>query len=699
MDNLAYLLLSDPEVTGTIPADGFDDFPVFGGQVDLKFNNNIESINNDDVEVVRQDGTPVDNYLVSAAGKKVTVSFNEKLDFNTSYTVTAKAGISDLNGRTLKNDTSVSFTTMGKNLLSTTPHMYNADGDIAQEMPNSGALTAKASVYNPFDEERTAILVMATYAADGRMLSYEVSEETIAGGGMEDISAEIDVSDAVSAAAFVVDNLEEFNLLHTDIATLPKEGGGPDWSMYKGISEASIESITLDDDGFSVSGSVNPQERGVLLLAVKSPSDYMLLAPVYAHDGIFSYGYTHGGNISEGLYNICINGRKLAGIVSETVFYNSPQTKSDFLREINGAASVGAIKPIIEEYGDRLNLGEAYFTNNAYQTLYEQKPYGTYEEVIDMIVGAKKLLDALNKSDWSSLTTLFSENESILLYGNKDYSYYSGLSTAAKGKINMAIVSAGPFSGFTSLRTAFSKAVDDYKKGLENDNSPRGNNSSGVSGQTSVVNVSGASQLPKPSETPPPEESKPAEENGFENVFTDLAGFEWAAESIYKLCSKGVISAADKFRPADNITREEFVKMLVLALELEVPQGSCTFADVGEDAWYCPYVEAARQAGITGGDENGLFGVGRMVTRQDMSVMVYRALAVLERLPEGTSDKENFFDDALISDYAKEGVYALQTRGLVSGVGQGLFSPRSEAGRAQAAKLIYNLVRIADGGK
>ena len=51
----------------------------------------------------------------------------------------------------------------------------------------------------------------------------------------------------------------------------------------------------------------------------------------------------------------------------------------------------------------------------------------------------------------------------------------------------------------------------------------------------------------------------------------------------------------------------------------------------------------------------------------------------------------------MISDYAKEAVYALNSNGIINGIGNGYFEPMGNATRAQAAQIIYNM--LTKGGR
>ena len=51
------------------------------------------------------------------------------------------------------------------------------------------------------------------------------------------------------------------------------------------------------------------------------------------------------------------------------------------------------------------------------------------------------------------------------------------------------------------------------------------------------------------------------------------------------------------FAPADNITRAEFAKILVLTLGIST-DNETVFKDIPNDAWYRPYVMAGYKYGI-----------------------------------------------------------------------------------------------------
>lgn len=177
------------------------------------------------------------------------------------------------------------------------------------------------------------------------------------------------------------------------------------------------------------------------------------------------------------------------------------------------------------------------------------------------------------------------------------------------------------------------------------------------------------------------------------DIFTDLDTVEWAKPSIIALTERGILSGGGDgtFRPNDNITREEFCKLVVEAFVPDAEAAEIIFGDVEDGSWYQSYIRKAYNAGITKGIGENLFGVGQAITRQDMSVMIYQAAQAAGKW----LDRENdyiFEDDGQIADYARTAVYSLRSAGAINGVTETLFVPNESATRAQAAKMIYALI-------
>ena len=177
--------------------------------------------------------------------------------------------------------------------------------------------------------------------------------------------------------------------------------------------------------------------------------------------------------------------------------------------------------------------------------------------------------------------------------------------------------------------------------------------------------------------------------------FTDIESVEWAKEAIIALANEGVINgvAPRQYQPNASVTREQFVKIIVNTFGLKGSGKVSGFEDVNNDEWYATYINTAVELGIINGVSNMEFGVGQNITRQDMTVIMYRVAKYMGIDVLAKSDR-TFRDAEDIDSYAIEGVTALYKAGIVNGVADGVFGGAQTATRAQAAKLCYDLRNV-----
>ena len=197
-----------------------------------------------------------------------------------------------------------------------------------------------------------------------------------------------------------------------------------------------------------------------------------------------------------------------------------------------------------------------------------------------------------------------------------------------------------------------------------------------------------ATDIPEPTDIPKPIETP---ENTIR--FKDIEQVPWAKQYITELCSRGIISGRteNEFMPMENITREEFVKLIVTASELEAGN-ECEFSDVIDTAWYYPYICSAVKAGVVSGIGDGKFGTGENITRQDIAVIISRILKDMQYTPKTVA----FNDADKIADYAVGAVEKLNGLGIMSGDERGNVNPLSFATRAEAAKMIYMMLEVTE---
>ena len=174
--------------------------------------------------------------------------------------------------------------------------------------------------------------------------------------------------------------------------------------------------------------------------------------------------------------------------------------------------------------------------------------------------------------------------------------------------------------------------------------------------------------------------------------FTDLNNSLWAKAAIDELYKRGIINGITDtlFYPESEITREEFIKMLVVATGKFDRNATVDFLDADINAWYYPYIASAKQFGITVGIGNNNFGIGQRITRQDMAVMIYRTIKDSGIELKYSKDRNtNYFFDTDLTE-----IMELYRACIINGKTDGYFAPHDNSTRAEAAKIIFEMLNV-----
>lgn len=163
---------------------------------------------------------------------------------------------------------------------------------------------------------------------------------------------------------------------------------------------------------------------------------------------------------------------------------------------------------------------------------------------------------------------------------------------------------------------------------------------------------------------------------------TDVKG-HWAAANIQKLLAKKAISGNPDgtFQPEKQVSRAEFITMLVKALELKGTSEK-SFSDLNGH-WAKGVIQTAVANGIVNGFEDGTIRPDALITREQMAVMIAKA----KQLKAEASDK-TFADQTEISGWAKESVLSAVKNGIIGGYADNTFKPQALASKAEAVTMI-----------
>ncbi len=176
-------------------------------------------------------------------------------------------------------------------------------------------------------------------------------------------------------------------------------------------------------------------------------------------------------------------------------------------------------------------------------------------------------------------------------------------------------------------------------------------------------------------------------------IFNDLSGYDWAKKEIESLMVSGIIKgiSATTFNPGANITRADFISLLIRALKLSATVDG-NFNDIKQSDYYYKEVGIAKKLGIAQGLEDNRFEPKKSISRQDMMVLAARAMKISGKpLDESASDLSHFSDSGEVATYAARQLGQMAKEGIIKG-DNGMIKPNGKAIRAEAAVIIYRIM-------
>ncbi len=185
--------------------------------------------------------------------------------------------------------------------------------------------------------------------------------------------------------------------------------------------------------------------------------------------------------------------------------------------------------------------------------------------------------------------------------------------------------------------------------------------------------------------------------------FSDLPTNHWAYENIMEMVEMGILSGYPDgtFRPNNTISRAEFAKIMVLALQLETTRPAApTFTDVATSHWAYEVVESARNY-LTGYRDTRTgeltFEPSSVAVREDVAVAIVKAKG-FGNAPANLSLLNQFPDREQISPALRNHVAIAVEKGYMRGTDRG-FEPQKALTRAEACALLSRIMVREDEGE
>jgi len=186
----------------------------------------------------------------------------------------------------------------------------------------------------------------------------------------------------------------------------------------------------------------------------------------------------------------------------------------------------------------------------------------------------------------------------------------------------------------------------------------------------------------------------------YNKAFTDIKD-HWAKNTIEIMAAKHIIGNryGDTFNPATDTTRAEFAVWLVRSLGINNNAVDTNFTDVAKDAWYYKEVSIASKESLVLGSD-GKFNPDMRITRQEMAIMMKRALDYSKKLDKKLSDAEktdllkSFTDKENIANWAVDASAELVRLKIITGRSGNKYAPLDTAQRAEAITMLKRYMDV-----
>lgn len=185
---------------------------------------------------------------------------------------------------------------------------------------------------------------------------------------------------------------------------------------------------------------------------------------------------------------------------------------------------------------------------------------------------------------------------------------------------------------------------------------------------------------------------------GYIYEFSDTYLYPWAIEPIRQLALRGIVkgTGGDKFSPEKTLSRYEYIKMITGVCGIIDDAADSPYRDVESSHWAYEFVSSAYKAGILDIYSEIILNGEAPITREEIAYISVKAMEYAEFI-ENDSKAVNLFDDRpAMSEYAIEPIAILSSLGVINGRGDGNFAPKDYATRAEASKIVYNILNIIE---
>ena len=175
---------------------------------------------------------------------------------------------------------------------------------------------------------------------------------------------------------------------------------------------------------------------------------------------------------------------------------------------------------------------------------------------------------------------------------------------------------------------------------------------------------------------------------------------QWYSNAVEYVSESGIMTgySSGKFGTSDSIQRQDFIVMLAryAGANLTEYDYDCELSDVASNGYYKAAINWAIDVGVTTGYDNGKFGVGDKMTREQLVTFLYRYAALIDidttvEEDEAAQIAAQYTDFNKVSSFSKDAIVWALANGVISGQGGIKVDPQGGAQRCQVAQIMYNI--------
>ena len=306
-------------------------------------------------------------------------------------------------------------------------------------------------------------------------------------------------------------------------------------------------------------------------------------------------------------------------------------------------------------------------------------------------------------------TGYWMNNKSVTLSGTGATVYHALI----KGLENSGITQAGAASGYVKSMTKDGRTLAEFTDGKNSGWMYKVNNTLPKVGLTecsiydgdkivwfytddwtnvpgTTVSFGGSISPSKNNEEPKKDEPQVQEKNMFtETTFTDVKKDDWHYESVKYVYENNLMQGTgNDFEPESKMSRAMLVTVLYRMANSDETESLHNFDDVPLGEWYSDAVAWASSNGIISGVSENEFAPNEDITREQMSLIIYRFAKMQGFDVSEASALESFTDASDVSAWALDAIKWANSVTLVNGTSETTLSPKDTATRAQVAAIL-----------